>query len=995
MTNLPKIVDSLLTSPPELGSLDVPAYTSALSSALVKMALQDPANLNAYLPKAFNYFFNDVLLAPNATPAVCKVAADAISNGIIRFCITDEAIVAAILYLRSGSHLPGARKKQKTPFLTRVCGAVTDALDAHALRMTYLLTILTALVSRLRLRITPGNKPEADPKGVAPTAAQELLLPLIRDVGDLRTQKGFEAKDKVDEMLGMAIEVIGVEAVLEALPLNIEPDASGQTPQPGRAHLLPLIRTRVTNDSLAFFANYFRPLSERIFERKVAAEDAGKAAEAKIWEVIVGQIWDCLPGFCEMPRDLKEGLTTPFLSLITNLLYTQPLLLPPLLRGLTQLVSSTERLRNSATESAELLKQFGVDQESAKANLQVLKGLAKDMVSVLLNVFSKMPREQRGMVGDVIGAWVGIMTEKDIIETYNTVSNHLGQNLNSDQAPAPGASPISHTMLDLLIIFVPQLPPTQSVALFKATATAELLEHADPTVQKKAYRLLKRLLESGKLGDTASGDKLEAFIERLNEVAAGVGPGAQRDRLQLLSAVVEMIPSERLHLIPQLLTEAVLGTKEVNEKARDAGFDLLVVMGHKMAKGGEVKQSIQISEDSEEMAENIAEANAEEYITMVAAGLTGDTPHMISASINALSRLLFEFRESISEDMISELVATICVFVASKNREIVKSALGFIKVAVVALPHDAVAAHLDALVPALLGWVHDHKNHFKTKTVHIFERMIRKFGYDAVYGAAPEGGERKVLENIKRKKDRAKRKNAAKEDGEAEEGGKPKASSGNAFDDVLYNSDSDVESEAEEREYKPLSKRQRKAAAAQEAAYIRAEGDDPMDLLSRSIAGGVALSDPKADRKRKPGQDAAHFKTDKSGKMVIEESGSEAEEDDRDRAGEGNAYMSAMVGADGATRGARGLKFNKNTKRARADEDAMDLDELIGDKKKKKKAAPIKKLGEEFRSKKGRGDVKKSADGPDPYSYVPIGTAARRGGKDRVNLTNKKKGSRQ
>ena len=29
---------------------------------------------------------------------------------------------------------------------------------------------------------------------------------------------------------------------------------------------------------------------------------------------------------------------------------------------------------------------------------------------------------------------------------------------------------------------------------------------------------------------------------------------------------------------------------------------------------------------------------------MVAAGLTGTTPHMVSASINALSRLVFEFK---------------------------------------------------------------------------------------------------------------------------------------------------------------------------------------------------------------------------------------------------------------------------------------------------------------------------------------------------------------
>lgn len=676
---------------------------------------------------------------------------------------------------------------------------------------------------------------------------------------------------------------------------------------------------------------------------------------------------------------------------------------------MTALVTSTERLLGSTTDPAELRKQFGVDQEGAKADVAALKALAKDMVGVLLNVFSSTPREQRGMVGDVIAAWVRIMDPKDVVETYNTVTKHLSDNLGSSKIPGPGASPISHTMLDLLIIFVPSLPSAQSPLLFTAAATQDLLLHSDATVQKKAYRLLTRLIEAGKLGSAVNGDNLEVFVQKLNEVATGVGPGAQRDRLQLLGTVVEALPTDRLHLIPELLSEAVLGTKETNEKAREAGYDLLVVMAHKMSKGGEVKQQVPVDDDTEEMEENTVAANVQEYITMVAAGLTGDTPHMISASINALSRLLFEFKDDISNDLISELVATIVVFVGSKNREIVKSALGFVKVAVVALPVDTVEPHLDVLVPALLGWVHDHKNHFKSKTVHIFERMIRKFGYDAVYKNAPEGGERKVLENIKRRKDRAKRKKAAAEDGgDDNEEGKPKQSSGNAFDDILYNSDSDLESDGEEeaRPVKPLSKRQRKAAAAAAAAgqtYIRNEGDDPMDLLSRSIAGGVTRADPTAaSRKRKPGQDAAHFKTDRSGKLVIEESGDEDDEMDgkRGAAGEGAAYMAAMRNVDGATRDARGgLKFNKNTKRAREaereDEAMMDLDELIGDKRPKKAKKKVVKLGEEFRSKRGKGDVKRN-DGPDPFSYVPIGQAAQRKdrGGHRVNLTNKRKGSR-
>lgn len=118
--------------------------------------------------------------------------------------------------------------------------------------------------------------------------------------------------------------------------------------------------------------------------------------------------------------------------------------------------------------------------------------------------------------------------------------------------------------------------------------------------------------------------------------------------------------------------------------------------------------------------------------------------------------------DDLPKDLLNEMISTIIVFVASKNREIVKSGLGFVKVAVVSLPESQLQNHLPALVPALLNWVHDHKNHFKTKTIHIFERMIRKFGYDNVYRNAGEGDEKKVLEHIKKRKDRAKKQKIAK-----------------------------------------------------------------------------------------------------------------------------------------------------------------------------------------------------------------------------------------
>lgn len=80
-------------------------------------------------------------------------------------------------------------------------------------------------MSRLRLRVTDGRIAEVDPTGRGKTAAEELVLDLIGDIGDLRMARGFDHKEKVDEVVGMGMEVIGVEGILRVLPLNIEPDA--------------------------------------------------------------------------------------------------------------------------------------------------------------------------------------------------------------------------------------------------------------------------------------------------------------------------------------------------------------------------------------------------------------------------------------------------------------------------------------------------------------------------------------------------------------------------------------------------------------------------------------------------------------------------------------------------------------------------------------------------------------------------------------------------
>ena len=56
--------------------------------------------------------------------------------------------------------------------------------------------------------------------------------------------------------------------------------------------------------------------------------------------------------------------------------------------------------------------------------------------------------------------------------------------------------------------------------------------------------------------------------------------------------LLPLVPPSSLHVIPSLIPEAVLGTKETSEKARSTAFDLIVAMGKKMAEGGVVKRDL-------------------------------------------------------------------------------------------------------------------------------------------------------------------------------------------------------------------------------------------------------------------------------------------------------------------------------------------------------------------------------------------------------------------
>ena len=111
--------------------------------------------------------------------------------------------------------------------------------------------------------------------------------------------------------------------------------------------------------------------------------------------------------------------------------------------------------------------------------------------------------------------------------------------------------------------------------------------------------------------------------------------------------------------------------------------------------------------------------------------------------------------------MSNEIFTTMMVFLDSANREVVKSALGFIKLAIHTYPTDVIREHLRPTLKSLLGWSHGHRNHFKMQVRYICERLMRKVGYEELLACVEDNEDgKKILANIKKRKEHAKKKKA-------------------------------------------------------------------------------------------------------------------------------------------------------------------------------------------------------------------------------------------
>lgn len=786
------------------------------------------------------------------------------------------------------------------------------------------------------------------------------MMNITKTIGEIRDNSSFRNKKEADEIIGQAVQAMGPEAVLTALPLNIIKPVKGQA---GRAWMFPILRDYVSNTELDHFKTEMVPLSELMFQKVLDHGAADKTMEIKIYETLVQQIWATLPGYCDLPLDLMDAFDQGFAEMLANLLYKQVELRLDVCRALKTLIESNQAIASIGDEEEDFMLQSRVSRETAQKNLTYLGQFAGNMLAVMFNVYTQTLPQSRGPILQTVNAFLSITPHQEVMDTFDRVSKMLAAELETQkpEEKGKGQKPKDHmpstaqTLMDLVITMSAYLPRDSFAALFEI-ATVIICKEDEPQLQKKAYKLIPRLATS-ELGKAALQEKNGELQQLLLSSSEKVSAPARRERLAAITALLPFISDESLHFIPSVLSEVVICCKENNERARETAYELLVQMGQRMANANDAKiENSKVPHMPDDAPAGTA--NIEEYFTMVSAGLAGSTPHMISASITAISRLLYEFRSSLSEQTLSDLVQTMDLFLTSNNREIVKSCLGFVKVCVISLPIELMIPRLATLVPNLIVWSREHKGHFKAKVKHILERMVRRFGYDLVHKNCPEA-DRKLIVNIRKTKERTKKKKDASragQDGEAsddsddEQAGKRQYENG--YDQALYSSDSDDSAASDDE---AAAQRPKKKSQKGGKTYIVEDDDEPLDLLDKKALANISSTKPL--RNRKPTKSKAKFDLD--GKLILGQDTDDAtptdgmDIDKPETSGVG-AYVAALKGKDAAKRG-RGGKLKFSNRRTNDDDDMDDMDEGDAAMIKNKLSPGRGDRGNRFRGRGGGG----------------------------------------
>ncbi|KAK6482122.1 RRP12-like protein [Huso huso] len=748
---------------------------------------------------------------------------------------------------------------------------------------------------------------------VAGKEAHPIMVKSLQSLCDLRLTPRFPFSGELDQTVGSAVESMGPEIVLRAIPLQI--DGNEDDLEFPRSWLIPVIRDRVKNTELGFFTTYLLPLATTLKNKADELSQAGRNLESKVYMTLHLQIWSMLPGFCMQPTDLA----TSFKGIA---------------RALGMVIGDRSDLRLTVCHAIRTLINKSI--RKAEDHAEVAR-FAKNFLPILFNVYTQQPAAVdsaalRMPVLDTIKVYLTI-TDQEMVCTFLQKAT---EKLCSQESS--GFTRLA--VMDLIMAMAPCVDESTMTTTFELVKP--YLASKESGLQKKAYRILEEMCggEREPCHQFVLTNLEELKRTLLGSLKSASSP-AKRPRLKCLIHIVKHLSPQHTEFITAVLPEVMICTNEVAVGARRNAYTLLVEIGRAFIRFcGSQKEAIL------------------QYLELIYAGFTGSVT-MISCTVLALTRLVYEFKDSLERSVIEPLLRNVCLLLSSRTREVVKTALSFVKVILFIMDVKVLATHMPLLMEGIGNIKEDMRRHFRTKLKNIFTKFIRKFGFELVKNMLPEEYH-KVLVNIRKVEARNKQRKTLKHDADSEseneeDTSKPK---GDSIEDILADSEDEDEDEEEKK-----GRGGKKQPGQKGKAWLKeGEGDEPLNFLDPMVSQRVLATNPDVKKNTKVRHD---FKLTSDGRLIIRE---EADDDEKSKGAK--EEMEDILEEAGVKSKNQKRKF----KEGNLDED-MEMEPQF-----QYKAGgsgihrPLSRKGDsggQYKAKSGKGDIKKKGQ-HDPYAYIPL-----------------------
>ncbi|XP_022035873.1 RRP12-like protein [Helianthus annuus] len=798
------LVDLLCSLATSVSSNEMSGDNLSFVARLLDAGMKKVCSLNRHacvvkLPVVFSAF-KDILASEHEEPL--SVAMEALKS-LIHTCIDGSLIKQGVDQIMAS----GSVRKSAPTIIEKLCATVESLLDyrfAAVWDMSF--QVVAAMFDKL------GEFSSCFLKGTLKSLEGIQKLP----------DDDFLYRKQLHDCMGVAVVALGPETFLKLLPLNVEAKDLSDV----NVWLFPILKQNIVGARLSFF-------NESLLDNIKFL----KLKSTRNLDGLVYSMWSLLPSFCNYPVDTAESFNDLEKELCRSLREESDFR-GVICSSLQILVQQNRRITGAENEpygKVSISQQRAVSvytPEVAARNLDVLRSSAREILSTLSRVFMKSTKDDGGSLRRTIGEFASIADKSVVSKLYKSTMEKLlkvtheaskiqntkgSSSMEIDNLPNETSPSLTRAKLyDLAAALLPGFGTKEVDHLFDAVELA--LKDSESLIQKKAYKVLSTILEHD---DSFIARRFEELLKLMFEAMHSCHFSAKRHRLDCLYfLIVHVSKDESEHMkreiVASLLTEILLGLKESNKKTRNRAYEIIVEIGHAC-----------VDEDKGGNKENLYN-----FFNMVAGGLAGESPHMISAAVKGMARLTYEFNDLLSNAF--DVLPSTFLLLQRKNREINKASLGFLKVLVAKSQAEGLQIHMRDMVEALLSWQSSNKNHFKAKVKQLLEMLVKKCGIDAVKEAMPEE-HMKLLTNIKKKNERKERKHSANtEETKSRLSSKATTSRLSRRNHTKIYSDFGDDEETEDmlnsKKSSFKSKRARKRLA--EDSYEQLD-DEPLDLLDR------------------------------------------------------------------------------------------------------------------------------------------------------------------